>query len=422
MRPPRARGPYAGRSRSAHEQLRHARPLRVLVAPTAFRGSLTPAQAADAMRTGVVAADARILVRSLPAADGGDGTLAVVATHTGADCHELEVADALGRPRRARFALYEQPRGRTAFIEMAEASGLRHIADSERDVLRSSTFGVGVLIRGAIEAGAQTIVVGAGGSAAIDGGAGALAALGARFLDERGDTLQPIPSALSRTNAIDTSALARLFSGVHIVVASDVRLPLRNNAAAFGTQKGLRAADGPVVAGMIDALERCGRANGRPFADVAWCGAGGGLAGGLYSFAGAQVLPGAEFVLDLIRFDRHLAKADLVLTGEGRYDATSVAGKLTGAVAERAAALGIPAAIIAGTIDLPGVDLPGNASLFAIARGSAGLQGMLRGAPSLVACASKSVARLFLVARDSNRPAALRHLQHPTFESPEDLS
>ena len=334
-----------------------SRSLRVVVAPDSFGGALDSVGVADAIAKGwrIVRPDDEVMLR--PMADGGEGTLAALATALGdgAERRTIATVDALGRPIEADWLLVDEGRG--AFVEMAAASGLALLAPAERtpaSVRSASTRGTGVLIRAALDAGVERVTIGLGGSATNDGGAGLLTALGVRFTDANGADLPAGGAALAGVAAIDMSGLDPRLAEVAIVIASDVTNPLcgpRGASATYGPQKG---ADPPTVQELDDALAVFGRAiersTGRLVADLPGAGAAGGTTAGLLGFTGALVRPGVEVVSELVRLPEALEVADLVITGEGRADEQTLHGKAAMGVATLAAARATPVVLMCGAL------------------------------------------------------------------------
>lgn len=323
--------------------------MRVVVAPDKFAGTLTAAEAARAVAGGwsrVRPADEVVVV---PMADGGEGTLAVVeAAVRGSERVELEVADALGRPVRA--AWLRLPDGR-ALVEVAQACGLSRLAPRDRDPLRATTYGVGQLLRAAVAGGATAIVVGLGGSATVDGGAGMATALGARLLRADGNGVKVGGRWLGEiTRIVPPPPL-----GVPLVAASDVTNPLleaAGAAAVFGPQKG---ADAEAVALLDDNLRRFADVverdlPGGPWRDAPGAGAAGGLGFALLALTGAPIVPGAQAVADLVGLERALDGAAVAVTGEGALDASSAGGKAPTHVLARARAHGARVLAVAGRV------------------------------------------------------------------------
>ena len=290
-------------------------------------------------------------VEEIPLADGGEGTVRALVSATKGTFRRTRVHDPLGREIEADWGLLGD--GTTAVVEMAAASGLPLLDPAERDPRVTSTRGTGELILAAAASGAHRIVVGIGGSATNDGGAGMARAFGYRFLDEHGDDLAEGGAALRRLARIDGQTDMRLVR-VSVEAACDVRNPLlgpEGASAVYGPQKGatpemVRELDA-ALARYADVVERF---VGRPIRDVPGAGAAGGLGAGLLAFLDARLVSGAELVLRTVRFADRVAGADLVITGEGRLDRQSAYGKLTGAVAAAAKAAGVPVLAIAGAL------------------------------------------------------------------------
>jgi glycerate kinase len=309
------------------------RPASVLVAPDKFKGTLSAVEATSAIGRGLLAGGLE-RVEPLPVADGGEGTMDCIVRALGGRLAAVEVSDPIGRRVHAAFGLTDD--GRTAIVEMAQASGLWRVAPGERDPLGASTRGTGELIVAAIEAGAREVIVAVGGSATTDGGRGALEALGASF---------------TKTKA-ELGEVRRLLHGVKLAVACDVRNPLLGpNGAAreFGPQKGADREAVEQLEGRLREWARLARrTTGRDPADEPMAGAAGGLAGGLWAFAGAQLRPGAALVLDVLGFDSRMRDSYAVVTGEGRLDFQTLGGKAVFEVATRCRQRGVPCYAVVG--------------------------------------------------------------------------
>ena len=344
------------------------RPRRVLLAIDSFKGSVSSAQAEEAVAEGVrrVWPDAEL--NALPLADGGEGTLDAIAAR-GGELSTCEVAGPLGDRVSARMLVDDEHE--SAVIEMAEAAGIGYSPCTESAALAASTYGVGELVLRAVRAGAKTIYIGLGGSATNDGGAGMLQALGARLVDERGRNIAPGLAGLEHVASIDLVPTLRALNGARIIVLSDVENPLvgrRGALAVFGGQKGLPADDAEVLhrydswmvsyGRLLDAAIAGVRAQGllrspegaRTFGSVLGvpgAGAAGGLGAALLAL-GAELRSGVETVLDLIGFDERVRDVDLVITGEGNMDEQSAAGKAPVGVARRAKRYGKPVVAVVG--------------------------------------------------------------------------
>jgi len=295
-------------------------PTTVLVAPDSFKGTLSAVSVAEAIGRGLRRGGRP--VELCPVADGGEGTLQVLAPALQAELVGVRVSDPLGRAVQAEFGLGRAPDGRrVAVVEMAAASGLGLVAPDERDPLRASTAGTGELILAAVAAGAELIYVGVGGSATTDGGRGAIEVI------ERGGGLR----------------------GARLIVLCDVRTPFEQAAHVYGPQKGASPEQVRRLSARLQALARRYRRDPR---GVAMTGAAGGLAGGLWAQLGAELVSGSGFVLDLLEFDRRMRAARAVVTGEGRLDLQSLAGKVISEVATRARQAGVPCHAIVGRREL----------------------------------------------------------------------
>ena len=325
---------------------------RVLIAADKFKGSLTAAEVARHVAAGLRAARPALQVTSLPVADGGDGTVDA-AVAGGFTAHEAEVTGPLGLPVTARFAL----RGDTAVIEMAEASGLRLLPPFTFAPMTATTYGTGELITAALDAGARTIVLGVGGSATTDGGAGMLTALGARLCDAEGDPLPHGGGPLRELAAADFSGLDPRLKDTEFILASDVDNPLTGPtgaAAVYGPQKG---ADPVEVEALDAALTTYARVLGetlgeraRTLAQAPGAGAAGGIGYGALVALNATFRPGIEVLLEVLGFPRALAAAELVITGEGSLDEQTLHGKAPAGVAAAARAAGKPVLAVCGRL------------------------------------------------------------------------
>lgn len=326
--------------------------MRVLVAPNAFKGCLSAREAALIIVRGLRRARPGVLVDPMPVSDGGDGLVEVLLERRGGRRVRVRVLDALGRPAWASYALLSD--GRSAVVEMAQASGMARLK-GRLDPLGATTYGTGQLIADALRRGRRRILVGMGGSAASDGGAGMAQALGARLLDERGRELPRGASALLRLARVEPPSLP---AGARVLAVSDVRNPLlgpRGSARVYGPQKGAAPAQ---VRVLERALARWARALRRDLgvstARLPGAGAAGGLGAGLAAFLGARLIPGADWVLAELGAAARVRRAGLVVTGEGRLDRQSLFGKAPVALARRARRAGVPVVFLCGSVE-PGM-------------------------------------------------------------------
>ncbi len=325
--------------------------MKIVIAPNAFKGSLTAVQAASAIARGVREAIPDATIVEIPVADGGDGTTeALVSAHHG-EYRSVDVEGPLGDPVRASFGLIEK--GATAVVELASASGYALISDDRRDPRLTSTYGFGQLLEAARHAGVVRVIAGIGGSATNDGGAGMAQAMGYRLLDGDGRELPRGGAALAGLSRIDASGEDPAWRQIAVSVACDVTNPLLGpNGASYiyGPQKG---ADPETVELLDKALANLAavikRDLGQDLADVPGAGAAGGAGAGLIAFVGARLMRGAPLIVQTAGLDEALKGADLVITGEGRIDAQTAFGKAPGEVARRAQAAGVPVLFLAGT-------------------------------------------------------------------------
>ncbi len=331
----------------------------IVIAPDKFKGSLTAEEAAEAMERGVRRVWPRARVVKVPMADGGEGTLRALVRATGGRIFHRQVMGPLGQPVRAAFGVLGD--GETAVIEMAEASGYRLVPAARRNPLVTTTHGTGELILAALQRGCRRLIVGIGGSATNDGGSGMAQALGARLLDARGRVLPAGigGGTLNRVARIDWSKSQISNLKFEVLVASDVRNPLvgpRGASAVFGPQKGAT----PAMVKQLDAnlrhwagvIAKCGmrQATSKALTTFPGGGAAGGLGAGLRAFLNARFRPGVEIVIEHARLAEQLRDADLVITGEGRLDDSTLDGKAPLGVARLARRLRVPAIAMGGSL------------------------------------------------------------------------
>ncbi len=375
--------------------------MRVVIAPDSFKGSLSAQAAAEAMARGVRAVFPEAELRLVPIADGGEGTVDALVSATGGRIAETRVTGPLGEPVLARWGVLGD--GATAVIEMAAASGLSLVPAERRDPRVTSTRGTGELIRAALDAGLHRLVIGIGGSATNDGGAGMARALGIRFLDAARRELPEGGAALVRLERIDLLGADPRLAGAEILVACDVDNPLtgpRGAAAVYGPQKG---ATPEMIAALDLALARFARvaaaATGREVSTVPGAGAAGGLGAGFLLFTAARLRPGVEIVLEATGFDALVQGAALVLTGEGRTDFQTAMGKAPVGVAEVARRHGVPVICLSGGLG-PGADevlSRGVDALAGMAPAPMALEDAMRDAGALLEAAAARACRLVRV-------------------------
>jgi len=326
--------------------------MHILIAPNAFKNSLDAEAVALAIQKGFLQSKLKCTTTCFPIGDGGDGTGKLIIKNGNGIFVDAEVHDPLGRLIKSSFGLIHE--GKTAVIEMADASGIRLLNPSELFPLQASSFGTGALIKHALDRGSRKIIIAMGGSATVDGGCGILNALGIRFADASGKEIEPIPQALMNIASIDSSGLDQRIQQCEIIVLCDVNNPLLGEegaAAIFGPQKGASPDDVQKLNTFLARFSDLARQRtGKDISMVKHGGTAGGAAAGLFAFLNAKLVNGIDYFLDLTGFDAALEKSDLVITGEGSIDEQTLQGKGPFGVARKAKLKGIPVIGLAGKI------------------------------------------------------------------------
>jgi glycerate 2-kinase len=325
---------------------------KILLAPDKFRGSLTAKQVCDAMTEGIKMFDENIEVIALPMADGGEGTLPILLDYAKGSLKHLSVKNPLGELMDAYYGISID--GKTAFIETATASGLSLLTKPERNPLITNTFGTGELIQAALDAGVEKIILGLGGSATNDAGTGMAAALGYVFMDEMGNILNPSGENLSEIAFVDDSNIHPRIGKVSFEIACDVQNPLfgKNGAAyVYAPQKGANPDDIVILDnGLKHFAEVIKRQFKKDYALIPGAGAAGGLGFGTIVFLNGVLKEGVKLVMEQTNFDSYLEGVDLIITGEGKFDIQTLAGKLIKGITQKAQEKQIPVAVICGTL------------------------------------------------------------------------
>ena len=326
--------------------------MNILIAPNAFKNSLDAQAVAVAIALGLQQSKADCECRLFPVGDGGDGTGELLIRHLNGERVNVQVHDALGRSIPSHFGLVDN--GRAAIIEMADASGLRLLKATELNPLHASSYGTGELIKAALDKGVNKIIIGMGGSATVDGGAGILSSLGIKFFDKTGSLLKPVPAELLDLARIDTTGLDKRILPCEIIILCDVDNKLLGDegaAAVFGPQKGATASDVLKLNTMLTQLSTITlKQNGKDMATIKHSGTAGGAAAGMYAYLDAKLIPGANSFLNLTHFDQALKNIYLVITGEGSIDEQTLHGKAPAAVAIAAKQKGIKVFGVAGKV------------------------------------------------------------------------
>ena len=375
--------------------------MKIVIAPDSFKDSLSAEKVANAIAAGLADAlpDAQLV--TCPMADGGEGTVEAIVAAGNGQLRRNHVQGPLGEAVEAHWGWL--PDSRTAIIEMAEASGLQRVPLSQRDARISSTFGTGELIRAALDAGAQRIILAIGGSATNDAGAGALQALGLGLFDAERQPLAPGGLALSRLAHIELSGLDLRLADVRFEIAADVNNPLcgeHGASAIFGPQKGAT----PEHVRLLDQAlghfaDHCATVLPKDVRDEPGSGAAGGLGFAAKAFFGAEFRAGVEVVAELVGLAEAVKDADLVITGEGRFDAQTLRGKTPFGVARIAQAQGVPVVVLAGTLGEGYQTLyaHGINAAFAVTSGPMSLEDACANAAQLLTDRARDIARLMAI-------------------------
>jgi len=370
---------------------------KVLISPQEFKESLSGLEVAKAMQKGIHNFDNTIETILAPVADGGDGTLQTMVDVTGGQIIKEIVKDPLGREIEAEWG--KLGNNSSAVIEMAKASGLALLKDSEKSATLTSTYGTGQLFKFALDKGITNFIVGIGGSATNDGGAGFISALGAILLDENGNSVKPCGENLNKIKKIDMSNFDKRINGISVKVACDVTNPLCGNegaSAIFGPQKGAT----PKEVEFLDSnlLHWAGILKdqiGKDILNVPGSGAAGGLGAGLMAFVNAKLSIGADIVLDSLEYDKKLDGIDLVIVGEGSTDKSTQFNKSPVAVSMLAKKYGIPVICLSGSIGEGYIDSRdlGITSFFSIVSGPTELKYAIDNAYDLISKSTEEIIR-----------------------------
>jgi glycerate kinase len=376
--------------------------MKIVIAPDSFKDSLSAQAVADAIANGLaeVWPDAQLI--KCPMADGGEGTIEALLAACNGELKKARVSGPLGEAIDAHWGWL--PGSHTAIIEMAMASGLQLLGLEQRDATITSTYGTGELIRAALDMGAQRVILAIGGSATNDAGSGMLTALGAAFYGNNGQPLLPGGLALADLARIDLTGLDARLRDVSVEIAADVDNPLCGcNGAShiFGPQKGASPAQVVALdAALAHFADHSAQVLTRDLRDEPGCGAAGGMGFAAKAYLNASFRPGVEVVAELTGLPRALDGADLVITGEGRFDSQTLRGKTPFGVARIAQAAGVPVVVIAGTLGEGYADLyeHGIAAAFALTSGPMSLEQACRTAPTLLHDRARDIARLWRLA------------------------
>ncbi|MEJ3662277.1 glycerate kinase [Pseudomonas fragi] len=377
--------------------------MKIVIAPDSFKDSLSAEKVADAIAAGLADVMPHAQLVKCPMADGGEGTVEAIVAAGNGQLRRNHVQGPLGAPVEAHWGWL--PDSHTAIIEMAEASGLQLLKPEQRNACITSTFGTGELIRAALDAGARRVILAIGGSATNDAGAGALQALGLGLFDAQGNSLPRGGLALAHVARIELAGLDPRLAEVRFEIAADVNNPLcgeHGASAIFGPQKGASAEQVRLLDQALGHFaDHCANVLPKDVRHEPGSGAAGGLGFAAKAFFGAQFRAGVEVVAELVGLAEAVKGADLVITGEGRFDAQTLRGKTPFGVASIARAEGVPVVVLAGTLgeDYQALYEHGINAAFAIASGPMTLQDACARAAPLLTDRARDIARLLILAR-----------------------
>ena len=342
--------------------------MKILIATDSFKGSMSSLVAAQAIKNGIIDVFPYAQIEFLAVADGGEGTLECLLTHAGGKLFTCQVRNPLGGMISAKYGILED--GITGVIETAEASGLPLVSVEQRNPMMANTYGTGELINACLERGCKRIIIGLGGSATVDLGIGMAKALGARFYDDHGIDRIETPQQFLQLQRCDLSLLREKIAGVEFVGLCDVEHVLYEGLITFAPQKGVSVESLPVLkADAKHFMEIVTAGKNNDIEAAIGSGAAGGLGAGLLMFLNAQLVKGADYLLDSIQFDQKLKNCDLLITGEGKIDQTTLKGKLVSNIMARANQIQKPVIALCGTYDADVVEALKLVGAFSILNG-----------------------------------------------------
>ena len=372
--------------------------MRVLIAPDSFKECLTAEAVAQHIATGWLRGAPEDLVLQVPLADGGEGTTVTLVKAMQGTLHQTLVEGPMGAKVSACYGLIDQ--GKTAIVEVAEASGLHSVVESERNALTASSYGTGELILAALQHQPDKLIVCLGGSATTDGGAGLLQAMGAQLLDKHGHPIPRGGAGLTQLSSFDFSAAQAHLAGIKVVVACDVTNPLlgeQGAAAVFGPQKGASVDQVKILDTHLTHFANCVANSGYDISSFAGSGAAGGIGGALAGILGGALQPGIELVMSAVNLKDKLQTADLLITAEGALDGQSASGKTPTGVAKLAQQYQVPVIGLAGKLgdsDMTAMHEAGITAVFSIAPGPISKEASIANAGHFLESTAEQMARL----------------------------
>lgn len=324
--------------------------MKIIIAIDSFKGSLTSIEAGETVQESILQLYPDAQVGIIPIADGGEGTLSVILHTLQGEIQTLEAHNPCMERIPTSYIL--SANGKTAFIEMANISGLPLIKESQRNPMKTTTYGVGELIKNALEKGCTQFILGIGGSATNDAGTGALQALGFRFLDKDGNSLGQGGEILGSIASVDMQHIHPLLKNAHFIVACDVQNPFYGPQGATFVFAGQKGADSPMIEtldqGMRSFAKVIEKETGKDIGTTPGSGAAGGMGGGFMAFLNAELKSGADLLLDISRFEERTTGANLIITGEGKADKQTLMGKIPYRILQQGLKQHIPVILIAG--------------------------------------------------------------------------
>ena len=375
--------------------------MQILVIPDSFKESLSAREVAQAISNGIQSVNSEVVVKQLPFSDGGEGALDLLQNLFDGALVITSTIDAIGRSIKAPYFRFANRKA--AWIELSQASGLAQIEPKQRNPMMASTYGTGLQIRHALDAGAEEIYLGIGGSATNDGGTGILSALGGLFSDAEGEMLLPGGGFLTELDHIDVEAIPQF----QLKVACDVTNPLlgvQGATAVYGPQKGVTPEMQPQLeAGLANFSKHIELLTQKSVAEVPGAGAAGGCAAGLHGLLGAELMSGFELLAELSNLESEIKEADLVITAEGCVDGQSIEGKLPVGVAKLTQKHNKPLIVLTGSMGehLDPLYSLGINSIFSIQKGPCTLEESINNASALLTSTAERVFRLYQTARKS---------------------
>lgn len=332
--------------------------MRIIIAPNAFKGSLSADEAAECIAKGLKKSKLSCTLQLIPIADGGDGTAHLISKKLSAKPVKVLVHGPLGKKIEASYGWMSK--SKTAIIELADASGLRLLNHSKRNPLNSNTRGTGELMKSALDKGAKKILLGIGGSATVDGATGLLNELGAKFLDKEGNKITEFPQGLLTLDQVETSSIDRRLKDCQIILLCDVTNKLlgpNGAASVFGPQKGANENEVSLLEKRLHQLNKIVKKDlGIEMDSFEYGGSAGGVAAGLAAFVNAKLVSGISYYFDIIGFENELKNTDLLITAEGKFDSQTMNGKGPYGVAEKALQYMIPVILLGGDVPLKIID------------------------------------------------------------------